>query len=84
MIIIDITSVLKVLPVVLEIEKEMVSRGRLGTFIDRFILLINELPTQYKLLIVSDFNLDQMLPEHVGKVDPLLQIFRTFRTSGTF
>ena len=38
-----------------------------------FILLINELPTQHRMLIVGNFNLDQMLPEHVAKVDPLIQ-----------
>ena len=43
----------------------------LDSFIDDFILLINELPTQHRMLIVGDFNLDQMLPEHVAKVDPL-------------
>ena len=28
------------------------------------------------MLIVGDFNLDQMLPEHVAKVDPLIQNFK--------
>ena len=27
------------------------------------------------MLIVGDFNLDQMLPEHAAKVDPLIQNF---------
>ena len=49
--------------------------GPLGSFIDDFIFLINELPTQHRMLIVGDFNLDQMLPEHVAKVDPLIQNF---------
>ena len=43
--------------------------GPLCCFIDDFILLINEMPTQHRMLIVGDFNLDQMLPEHVVKVD---------------
>ena len=75
MIIIDVPSVLEVLPSVLEIEKEtlllvIVYRipGPLGTFIDDFILLINEQPTQHLMLIVGDFNLDQMLPENVEKL----------------
>ena len=66
MIIIDICSVLEVLPVELEIEKDtlllvIVYRvpGPLGTFIDDFILLINELPTKHRILNVGDFNLDR-------------------------
>ena len=43
----------------------------LGSVIDE-ILLINDLRTQHRMLIVGDFNLDQMLSEHVGKVDPLV------------
>ena len=35
--------------------------GPFGTFIDDFILLIKELPTQHRILNVSDFNLDKML-----------------------
>ena len=57
----------------LEIEREtifllMVYRmpGPLGSFIDDFISLINELPTQHRLLITGDFNLDQMLLGHVA------------------
>ena len=44
----------------------------LGSFIDNFISLINELPREHRMLIVSDFNLDQMLRELVAKVDPLI------------
>ena len=47
--------------------------GPLDSFIDDFILLINELPTQHTMLIVGDYNLDQMLSKHVAKVDPLIQ-----------
>ena len=82
MIIIDVPSVLEVLPVVLEIEKETLLLvivyhilGPLGTFIDDFILLINELAMHHMILIVGDFNLDQMLPENVARVDPLIQNF---------
>ena len=57
---IEIASVLEVLPVVLEIEKETILSivvycmpGPLGSFIDDLILLINELPTQHRMLIVG-------------------------------
>ena len=78
--VIEIPSVLEVLPIVLEIEKETnlfvivyPMPGPLDSFIDDFISLIHELPTQHRMLVVVDFNLDQMLPEHVAKVDPLIQ-----------
>ena len=45
--------------------------GHLGSFIDDFILLINELPAQHRMLIVDDFNRDQMLSKHFANVDPL-------------
>ena len=77
MIIVNVPRVLEVLVVVLEKKKEtlllvIVYRvlGPLGTFIDGFILFINKLPTQHRILIVSNFNLDQILPENVAKVDP--------------
>ena len=79
---------MEVLPIVLEIEREtilllMVYRmpGPLGSFIDDFISLINELPMQHRMLIVGDFNLDQMLPKHVAKVNPLIQNFNLSQCS---
>ena len=79
---IETPSILEVLPIVPEIEKETVLLvivyhipGPYGYFIDDFISLINELPTQHRMLIADDFNLDQILPEHVPKVDPLIQNF---------
>ena len=49
--------------------------GPFVCFIGDFISLINDLPIQHRILIVGDFNLDQMLSEHVAKVDPLIQNF---------
>ena len=76
------------LPIVLEIEKESIlliivygMPGPLGSFIDDFVLLINELPTQHRMLIVGDFNLDQVLLEHVAKFDPLIQSFNLYQRS---
>ena len=83
---IETTSVLKVLPIVLEIEKETILLvivyhipGPHGYFIDDLILLINELPTQHRMLIADDFNIDQILPEHVPKADPLIQNLLLFK-----
>ena len=71
--IIGIPSVPEILPIVLEIEKDTYllvivhcMPGLLGSFIDDFIFFFNELPTQHRMLIVGDFNLDQILPEHVA------------------
>ena len=57
--VIETPSVLGVLPIVPGIEKET-------------ILLVIKLPTQHRMLIVGDFNPNQMLYEHVDKVDPLI------------
>ena len=77
MIIIDIPSVLEVLAVVLEIEKDIkiLMPGPLGAFMDTFVLLANELPTQHYILIVGDFVLDQICFENISKFDPLIQNF---------
>ena len=86
--VIYIINILKVLPIVLEIEKEtllleIVYRAPklLRTVIDDVILLINELQTHYRILIVCDFNLDQMLLEKVAKVDFLFQNFNLLQRS---
>ena len=86
--VIEISIVLEVLPIVLEIERETIvlvimhcMPGPLGSFIDDFISLINELPAQHRMLIAGDFNLDQMLPEHVAKVNPLIQSFNLSQCS---
>ena len=50
-------------------------------FIDDSILFINELATQRSIVIVSDFNLDQILSENVAKADPLIQNFNLFQGS---
>ena len=86
--VIEIHTVLEVLPIVLEIEKETIllvivyrMAGLLGSFLDNFISLINELPTQHSMLIAGHFNLDQMLHEHVAKVDPPIQKFHLSQRS---
>ena len=86
--VIEMPSVLEVLSIVLEIERETIllvimyyMPGPLGSFIDDFISLINELPTQHRMLIAGDFYLDQMLPEHVAKVNPLIQSFNLSQRS---
>ena len=45
--------------------------GPVGLFIDEFILLMNELPIQHRILIVGDFTFDQMLPENIANIAPL-------------
>ena len=50
-------------------------------FTDDFLLLINELPTQHRILIFGDFNLDQMLPENVAKVGLVILSFNLSKRS---
>ena len=78
------------MPVVQEIEKEnilliIVYRvpDLLGFFIDDFILFINEMATQHRILIAVDFNLDQMLPKHVTEVDLVILNFNLSQRSLT-
>ena len=87
-IIIDVPRPLEVLQVVLEIAKETLLLVKvycilvpLGTLIDNIILLTKELPTQNRISIVGDFNLDHMLPENVAKVDPWIQNFNLSQRS---
>ena len=68
--VIEVRSVLEVLLIVLEIEKETLlvimypMPGPLGSSIDDFILLIHELPTQHRMLIIGDLlDVDHMLPK---------------------
>ena len=69
MIVIDIPSNLEALSVALEIEKESLlliivyHMVYLGLLVPSLMtLLISELPTQHRILIIGGFNLDQMLP----------------------
>ena len=73
--VIDIPSGIEVLPIILDIGKETsllvkvyCALSSVGSFIDDFILLLIELPTQHKILIVGDFNVDQVLPGNVVKM----------------
>ena len=67
--VIEIPSVMEVLSIVLEIERETIllvivyhMPGPLGSFIEDFTSLISALPTQHRIVIVGDINLDQVLP----------------------
>ena len=88
--VIDSSIVLEVLPIVQEIEKENIllvivyrMPDLLGFFIDDFILFINEMTTQHRILIAVDFNLDQMLPKHVTEVDLVILNFNLSQRSLT-
>ena len=47
----------------------------LATFIDDFMISINDLQIEHIILIAGDLNLGQMLPENVAKFDPLIKKF---------
>ena len=50
-------------------------RGPASNSVDGIILLINELTTWRRILIVVYFNPGKMLPENITIVGPLIQIF---------
>ena len=88
--VIDSSIVLEVLPIVQEIEMENIllvivyrMPDLLDFFIDDFILFINEMATQHRILIAVDFNLDQMLPKHVTEVDLVILNFNLSQRSLT-
>ena len=55
--------------------------GPLGSLMDNSFSLINELPTQHRMLIVGYFNLDRMLPKHGAKFNPLIENFNLSQLS---
>ena len=84
--VIEIPSIIKILPIVLETNKESflmitVYCAPAGSFIDNFILLTNELPIKPRILIMSNFNLDQMLADNVAKIAALIQNFNLLQCS---
>ena len=86
--VIEIPTALEVLPVVLEIEREAILLvivylipGSLCSLMDDLFSLINELPTQHRMLIVGYFNLDRMLPKHGAKFTPLIENFNLSQLS---
>ena len=54
--------------------------GPVGSFIEDFMLLMNELPIQHRILTVGDFSLNQMLPENVANIAPLIQNCRSIHS----
>ena len=65
--VIDIPSAIELLLIVPEIGEDTFllvilyrAPSLVGSFIDDFILLVNELPIQHRILIEGNFNLDQM------------------------
>ena len=82
------SNTLEILPVVIEIENEHVllvlvyrPPGAVGSFINNLIDELTQLPTAYRILIVGDFNLDQMLRENIEKINPLIAQFNLHQCS---
>jgi len=83
------TDVLQLLPVVIKIEDEQIllvlvyrHPGPMHTFIQSLIHQLSILPTdKYRVMIVGDFNMDQMLSENVEKLQPLLTRFNLHQRS---
>ena len=84
----ETSKTLEILPVLMDIEDETVlvvllyrPPGTIGTFITDLMTQISELPTQYRILILGDFNIDQMLPGNVQKINPIISQFHLHQRS---
>ena len=84
----ETSKTLEILPVLMDIENETIlvlllyrPPGSVGTFITDLMSQVSELPTQYRILILGDFNLDQMLPENVKKINPIISQFHLHQRS---
>ena len=82
----ETSNALEILPVVIQVENEyvllvLVYRTPVGNFINDLIGELTQLPTEYRMLIVGDFNLDQMLHENVEKMNPLIAQFNLHQRS---
>ena len=79
---IQTTNTLEILPVLVEIRNECIlivlvyrTPGPLGTFINDLIEQLRDLPTQHRVIILGDFNADQMLPANEETFVPLIEEF---------
>ena len=87
---IDIAIVLVVLVIVLEKKGNFVIGNSVPyVWSPRFlhlliILLIKELPTQQMIFINGDYSRDQILPEHVAKINPLIKLDKVFTTFNSY
>ena len=83
----DTLTNIEILPVLLQIKKDeflivLVYRtGPLKNFLQNLRVELDNLPTSKKTLIMGDFNIDQMLPENVIKLQPILQRFNLIQRS---
>ncbi len=84
----ETNSTLEILPVLMDICNETVlvvllyrPPGPIGTFIMDLMTQVSILPTQYRILILGDFNLDQLLDQNVGRIHPILTTFTLHQRS---
>ena len=88
------TGVLEILPVLLEIGKEIIflvlvyrPPGPISNFVTNLIQVIDQLlaeyPIQapYRTIVLGDFNWDQMLPQHVSTFAPFSSHFNLCQRS---
>ena len=88
------SGTLQLLPVLLRIENELVlivllyrPPGPIGTFVENLLQSIDQFTSEifvqgnYRVIIVGDFNWDQMLPEHVRTFEPIITHFLCYQRS---
>ena len=87
-------GVLEILPVLLEIDKEIIflvlvyrPPGPIGNFVTVLIQVIDQLLSEYPIhapyrtIVLGDFNWDQMLPQHVSTFAPFSSHFNLHQRS---
>ena len=85
---------LEIVPVLLKIDQEMIflvvvyrRPGPIGNFISTLMAVLDQLimenpiTEEYRMLIIGDFNLDQMLPEHIASFTPLCSHYKLYQRS---
>ena len=87
-------GVLEILPVLLQIYNETVflvlvyrQPGSIGNFVNNTtevldqILRENPISGEFRTMDIGDFNWDQMLPEHVRALEPIITHFLCYQRS---
>ena len=83
----DLICPMEMLPVILEVRQEKIllvviyRTGTLRNFVNDILENLNTFPKTQRMVIVGDFNLDQMLDTNVQYIQPLLTEFKLTQRS---
>ena len=90
----DYIGAMQLLPVLIDIEDQLIflvlvyrPNGPIGRFVENLVECIQSFLSEvkderyYRMLIIGDFNWDQMLPEHIASFDTLRNSFNCHQRS---